>query len=121
MKLTDFKALTFDCYGTLIDWETGILAAFAPLAADHLRHPALPGETAVLHSDGLGRLHRCLGPGAQELRSQPRLRLGWPPHGGLAGSLSEHRLFCYPVDACLVPGAPPVSGIAVRPRGFLMV
>ena len=33
MKLTDFKALTFDCYGTLIDWETGILAAFAPLAA----------------------------------------------------------------------------------------
>ena len=33
MKLTDFKALTFDCYGTLIDWETGILAAFEPLAA----------------------------------------------------------------------------------------
>jgi 2-haloacid dehalogenase len=26
MKLTDFKALTFDCYGTLIDWETGILS-----------------------------------------------------------------------------------------------
>jgi 2-haloacid dehalogenase len=22
-----FDALTFDCYGTLIDWETGILAA----------------------------------------------------------------------------------------------
>ena len=21
-----FEALTFDCYGTLIDWETGILA-----------------------------------------------------------------------------------------------
>jgi 2-haloacid dehalogenase len=27
MKLTDFAALTFDCYGTLIDWETGMLAA----------------------------------------------------------------------------------------------
>ena len=25
MKLTDFKALTFDCYGTLIDWETGMV------------------------------------------------------------------------------------------------
>jgi 2-haloacid dehalogenase len=25
MRLTDFKLLTFDCYGTLIDWETGIL------------------------------------------------------------------------------------------------
>ncbi|TIP24703.1 MAG: haloacid dehalogenase, partial [Mesorhizobium sp.] len=25
MKLTDFKALTFDCYGTLIDWESGMI------------------------------------------------------------------------------------------------
>ena len=30
-KLTDFKALTFDCYGTLIDWERGIDTALAPL------------------------------------------------------------------------------------------
>ena len=27
MKLSDFKVLAFDCYGTLIDWETGLLAA----------------------------------------------------------------------------------------------
>lgn len=32
MKLHDFRVLSFDCYGTLIDWETGILAALAPLA-----------------------------------------------------------------------------------------
>jgi 2-haloacid dehalogenase len=31
MRLTDFKVLTFDCYGTLIDWESGILAALRPL------------------------------------------------------------------------------------------
>ncbi len=31
MKLTDFHALTFDCYGTLIDWESGIWAALQPL------------------------------------------------------------------------------------------
>ncbi len=31
MKLTDFKALTFDCYGTLIDWESGIWNALQPL------------------------------------------------------------------------------------------
>jgi 2-haloacid dehalogenase len=31
MRLTDFKVLTFDCYGTLIDWETGILRALGPL------------------------------------------------------------------------------------------
>lgn len=33
MKLTDFKVLTFDCYGTLIDWETGIFNAYQPLLA----------------------------------------------------------------------------------------
>lgn len=32
MKLHDFRVLSFDCYGTLIDWEAGILAALAPLA-----------------------------------------------------------------------------------------
>ncbi len=32
MKLGDFRALTFDCYGTLIDWETGLLAALRPWA-----------------------------------------------------------------------------------------
>ena len=25
-RLTDYKVLTFDCYGTLIDWECGIWA-----------------------------------------------------------------------------------------------
>src|ERR1700722_14242080 len=33
MKLTDFKVLTFDCYGTLIDWENGIINALQPLLA----------------------------------------------------------------------------------------
>lgn len=32
MKLTDFTTLSFDCYGTLIDWETGIVNALQPLA-----------------------------------------------------------------------------------------
>jgi len=30
MRLTDFDTLTFDCYGTLIDWETGIFDALRP-------------------------------------------------------------------------------------------
>ena len=30
MDLRDFDALTFDCYGTLIDWERGILDALRP-------------------------------------------------------------------------------------------
>lgn len=31
MKLTNFNTLTLDCYGTLIDWETGIYNALQPL------------------------------------------------------------------------------------------
>jgi 2-haloalkanoic acid dehalogenase type II len=31
MRLSDFKALSFDCYGTLIDWETGLTEALGPL------------------------------------------------------------------------------------------
>ncbi len=30
-RLTDYKVLTFDCYGTLIDWESGIWDALQPL------------------------------------------------------------------------------------------
>ena len=40
MRLTDFNVLTFDCYGTLIDWESGILAAMRPMLA------ALGGKVA---------------------------------------------------------------------------
>ncbi|MGI4943551.1 MAG: haloacid dehalogenase type II [Janthinobacterium lividum] len=31
MRLTEFRVLTFDCYGTLIDWEGGIYTALQPL------------------------------------------------------------------------------------------
>jgi len=34
MKLTDFKALTFDCYGTLVDWESGMIEALKPLISE---------------------------------------------------------------------------------------
>jgi 2-haloacid dehalogenase len=33
VRFDNFTHLTFDCYGTLIDWETGILAAVMPLLA----------------------------------------------------------------------------------------
>ncbi len=35
LDLDRFEALTFDCYGTLIDWETGILAALRPVLEAH--------------------------------------------------------------------------------------
>ena len=31
MNFNDFKFLSFDCYGTLIDWESGIWNAFQPV------------------------------------------------------------------------------------------
>jgi len=72
MRLTDFKVLSFDCYGTLIDWETGISQALAPLAARsgqaftrdqileaHARHEAAQeAETpAVPYPEVLARVH----------------------------------------------------------------
>jgi 2-haloacid dehalogenase len=40
IEFDDFDVLTFDCYGTLIDWESGLLAALrGPLAAHGLHEP----------------------------------------------------------------------------------
>ena len=35
LRLGEFKVLTFDCYGTLIDWETGILGVLRLWAVRH--------------------------------------------------------------------------------------
>jgi 2-haloacid dehalogenase len=35
IKFNQYKALTFDCYGTLIDWENGILGALKPILLAH--------------------------------------------------------------------------------------
>ena len=35
LQWNDFEVLTFDCYGTLIDWETGILDTLRPIFAAH--------------------------------------------------------------------------------------
>jgi 2-haloacid dehalogenase len=40
-----FEVVSFDCYGTLIDWESGILAAMQPVIA---RHELVAGPDDVL-------------------------------------------------------------------------
>jgi 2-haloacid dehalogenase len=35
LNLTQFQVLSFDCYGTLIDWETGIFSALGSILAAH--------------------------------------------------------------------------------------
>jgi 2-haloalkanoic acid dehalogenase type II len=60
--LTDFTTLTFDCYGTLIDWETGIWQAVSPWLAAHGRD--IPRED-VLAAFGAKELrHETATPGA---------------------------------------------------------
>jgi 2-haloalkanoic acid dehalogenase type II len=49
MNLTDFKVLTFDCYGTLIDWETGMVAGLAPLT-DRLGRELTRNEILEAHA-----------------------------------------------------------------------
>ncbi|HWR36255.1 MAG TPA: haloacid dehalogenase type II [Clostridia bacterium] len=38
LDFEQFRVLTFDCYGTLIDWETGILSSLRPILAAHNVH-----------------------------------------------------------------------------------
>lgn len=35
LNFNDFEVLTFDCYGTLIDWESGIWEALQPVLTNH--------------------------------------------------------------------------------------
>lgn len=75
-RLSAFSALTFDCYGTLIDWETGIWDALQPLlmknrcseidrdeglAAFALQESKQQAETPALrYTELLGRVHRAI-------------------------------------------------------------
>jgi 2-haloacid dehalogenase len=110
VRLTDFDVLTFDCYGTLIDWETGILAALQPLLArvgrpvprdealetfarheteQEARTPAMPYSEllAVVHS----RLARDWGaaPDEEEDRRFGASVPEWPAFADSASSLQH--------------------------------
>jgi 2-haloacid dehalogenase len=50
LQWNDFEVLTFDCYGTLIDWETGILDTLRPIFATH-RVELIPEETLELYGE----------------------------------------------------------------------
>jgi 2-haloacid dehalogenase len=105
-----FTHLTFDCYGTLIDWEAGILAALKPLA---VRHGVSADEEQLLRlyvkyeaeqESGLYRPYRrvlqgvteriasALGftPTEEELKALPDSVGEWPPFADTVQAL--HRL-----------------------------
>jgi 2-haloacid dehalogenase len=50
LDLTDYRALSFDCYGTLIDWETGIADILGPWA--RRRDPSITDEDVLVAYSG---------------------------------------------------------------------
>jgi len=60
MKLTDFRALSFDCYGTLIDWEAGLSAVLVPWARE--RGLTLTAEQLLTEYAGLEAAVEAEGP-----------------------------------------------------------
>jgi 2-haloacid dehalogenase len=99
LDLGRFKVLTFDCYGTLIDWETGIFTALRPILAAHgkpiadsallemystCEAEAEQGDfqpyREVLQSVVRGFGHRLgFTPTAAEIRSLPQSFVTWRP------------------------------------------
>ncbi len=91
MRLSQFKVLSFDCYGTLVDWETGICEALVPwlerrgttlsrerILESFARHEATQeAETpGMIYSELLACVHR-------------RLAAEW----NVAASEEDHRAF----------------------------
>lgn len=110
MDLTKFQALSFDCYGTLIDWETGIAAVLSPwadeqgldLPDEELLLAYAPHEAAVeaetpfrLYPDVLGEAFRRTGAAlGREVSDEWAQRLGssvpdWPAFPDSADALAR--------------------------------
>ena len=49
LDFTRFEVLTFDCYGTLVNWEAGILRCLRPILA---AHAAKVDDATILHLYG---------------------------------------------------------------------
>jgi len=109
LDLTRFKVLTFDCYGTMIDWETGIFSALRPILSAHdrkitdsallelyseLEFSAEQGEflhyREVLQSvvRGMGERLGFL-PTDAEVRSLPESLANWQPFSDTVAALRK--------------------------------
>ncbi len=87
-----FDVVTFDCYGTLIDWERGIVEAFrAAAAVDGVRVDA--ATVLAAHAEIEPRVeaepYRRYRDVLAETARQVAARLGWPLAEARAGFLAE--------------------------------
>jgi 2-haloacid dehalogenase len=116
LDFSRFQVLTFDCYGTLIDWESGIFSALRPILAAHKKALSdsalleLYGELEAQAESGEFRLYRevlqnvvrgfgqRLGftPTEAEIRSLPESVANWQPFPDTVAALrrlqNRHRL-----------------------------
>jgi len=138
MDLSSFDALTFDCYGTLIDWERGLLDALEPVLTAHgVANPggdALLERFAVLESqvqageftayrevleEVLRRMGADLGfsPAPEQVKAFGSSVLVWPPFGDTIPALrtlgARYRLAVVSnVDDDLFAGSAAQLGVA---------
>jgi 2-haloalkanoic acid dehalogenase type II len=87
-----FEIITFDCYGTLIDWEAGILAAFRKAAAeDGVRLDesriidAYAANERAVEAEGYQSYRNVL----RESAARTAHALGWPRDRERCGFLAE--------------------------------
>src|SRR5262245_58982084 len=87
-----YDVVTFDCYGTLIDWETGIAEAFAAAAA-LLRAPVDTARAlalyAVIEPEVEAESYKSYREVLAETALRIAKRLGWPLPESRAGFLAE--------------------------------
>jgi len=90
----DFDAITFDCYGTLIDWESGIGSAFenaAAAAGAEVHRPSVLATYAAIEPAVQGEKYRSYRDVLAETAARVARREGWevpaPSRGFLADSL----------------------------------
>ncbi|GMR12008.1 MAG: haloacid dehalogenase type II [Gemmatimonadota bacterium] len=100
MQFDDFECLSFDCYGTLIDWEVGIAGALGPLLSGHgielddEEVLALYAEIEPAQQEGEFRLYRDILGSVVDAIGE---RLGFTPssseRASLADSIADWRPF----------------------------
>lgn len=109
LDFNQFKILTFDCYGTLIDWESGIFSALRPILAAHGKSISdavlleMYGELEVQAEQGEFRCYRDIlqlvvngfgnqlgfEPSDQERRSLPESLANWLPFADTVRALQR--------------------------------
>jgi 2-haloacid dehalogenase len=92
LDFTQFELLSFDCYGTLIDWETGIFSALRPILAAHGKSIAddqLLNVYSELESEAEQGGYRCYREVLQSVVRGFGARLGFKPSEAQTHSLPD--------------------------------